>query len=347
MRLRSELVSIPLRRPFTAAWGTLDAREILRVTLETEDGVVGHGEAAPLEPYDGVSVAAVRAALDAYGNVLADAPPDAEREELLRACLMEREVAHALAAVDIALWDVEARRAGVPVASLLHPRALGSIPVNATVAAADRAGAAADASRLVERGYGCLKVKAGLGDDAGRLAAIRAAAGPDVLLRVDANGAWESPDEALANLRALVPSGVELAEEPVHGVAALAAVRAESPVPVAMDETADDVAAIGSGATDLVCLKIARCGGITGLLRAAVLARAAGSEVYVASALDGPVGVAAAVHAAAALGAEAPLRHCGLATLELFGGGLDAALPVTRGAIAVPQGPGLLGGRGT
>ncbi|MDX6555662.1 MAG: L-Ala-D/L-Glu epimerase, partial [Miltoncostaeaceae bacterium] len=223
-----------------------------------------------------------------------------------------------------------------------HPHALGSIPVNGTVSGADRAGAAATAAGLVERGFTCLKVKVGLGDDAGRLAAIRAAVGPDVLLRVDANGAWYSPAEALANLRALVPSDLELAEEPVSGVEALAAVSADSPVPISMDETADDVAGFGSGATDLVCLKISRCGGITGLLRAATVARAAGSEVYVASALDGPLGVAAAVHAAAALGAEAPLRHCGLATLELFEGGEDAALPVTRGSIAVPAGPGLL-----
>lgn len=342
MRLRSELVRIPLRRPFAAAWGVLRERELLQVTLETEDGLAGRGEAAPLEPYDGISVAAVRAALDAYANVLAAAPPDAEREELLRACLLEREMAHALAAVDVALWDVEAQRAGVPLATLLHPRALGAVPVNAVVAATDRAGAAAAAVGLAERGFDCLKVKVGLGDDAGRVAAIRAAVGPASLLRVDANGAWGSPDEALANLRALLASDIEFAEEPVHGAEAMAEVREESPIPIAMDETADDVSAIGSGAADLVCLKLARCGGVTGLLRAATLARAAGSEVYVASTLDGPVGVAAALHAAAALGAEAPLRHCGLATLELFEGGVDGALPVTRGAMAVPQGPGLL-----
>ena len=343
MRLRAEHARLPLRRPFTAAWGALHERELLRVTITGEDGGTGHGEAAPLEPYDGVPFAAVRAALDAYANVLAAAPPDAEREELIRACLLERDLPQALAAVDIALWDLEAQRAGVPVAALLHPHALGSIPVNGTVSAADRAGAAAAAAGLAERGFGCIKVKVGLGDDAGRLAAVRAAVGPDVLLRVDANGAWESPAEALANLRALVSSGIELAEEPVSGVEALAEVRDGAPMPVAMDETADDVTAIGAGATDLVCLKVGRCGGITGLLRAATVARAAGSEVYVASALDGPVGVAAAVHAAAALGAEDPLRHCGLATLELFEGGADGALPVTRGSIAVPPGPGLLG----
>ena len=122
-------------------------------------------------------------------------------------------------------------------------------------------------------GFRCVKVKVGIGDDAGRLAAVRAAVGPDVLIRVDANGAWATPEEALANLRALAPVGLELCEEPVHGVEALRAVAAESPVRIAMDETH----APGSGAAELVCLKISR-GGISAVLEDARKARAAGIE---------------------------------------------------------------------
>jgi L-alanine-DL-glutamate epimerase-like enolase superfamily enzyme len=180
-----------------------------------------------------------------------------------------------------------------------------------------------------------VKVKVGVGDDAGRVAAVRAAAGRDVAIRVDANGAWSSVGEALANLRALAPSGIEYAEEPVHGIDALAAVRADSPVPVAMDETAAEAGAPGAGAADAICLKIARCGGISGLLRDAAAARTAGSEVYVASSFDGPLGIAAGLHAAAALAATR------LATLGMFEG-LDGVLAPRAGAIAVPAGPGLL-----
>ena len=99
------------------------------------------------------------------------------------------------------------------------------MPVNATIGADDRAGAAAAAAaRRRATGFRCVKVKVGIGDDAGRLAAVRAAVGPDVGIRVDANGAWGTPEEALANLRALAPVGLELCEEPVHGVEALRAV---------------------------------------------------------------------------------------------------------------------------
>ena len=64
-----------------------------------------------------------------------------------------------------------------------------------------------------------MKVKVGIGDDAGRVAAVRAAAGPQMELRLDANGAWDV-DEAVASIEALAPAGLELVEEPVHGVEA-------------------------------------------------------------------------------------------------------------------------------
>jgi L-alanine-DL-glutamate epimerase-like enolase superfamily enzyme len=119
------------------------------------------------------------------------------------------------------------------------------------------------------------------------------------------------------------------------------ATRARSPVPVAMDETAAERGAPGSGAADAVCLKISRCGGISGLLRDARAARAAGTKVYVASSLDGPLGIAAGLHAAAGLRASGPVAYCGLATLGAFE---DAALLEPRdGEIPVPEGPGLLG----
>ena len=279
---------------------------------------------------------AVAAALQAYDSVLRSADPGARHAELLDACAAERDLPQALAAVDLALWDRAGRRMGRPVAVLIAPEAAAWVTVNATVGAEDRAQAAAQAAAAAREGYRCVKVKVGVGDDAGRLAAVRAAVGPDVAIRVDANGAWSSAAEALAHLRALAPVGIEYAEEPVHGVSALRAVRAESPVPIAMDETAGE-----PDAADAVCLKIARCGGITGLMREAAAARAAGSAVYVASTFDGPLGVAAGVHAAAALAALGPVAPCGLATLGLFEGFAD---PVRDGAVAVPAGPGLIEG---
>jgi L-alanine-DL-glutamate epimerase-like enolase superfamily enzyme len=343
-RLAVEPVALALRTPLRSAWGELRVREVLRVRLEFGGDDWGEGEAAPLEPYDGVPLAAVRAALDAYGAVLAGVGPEDSHAEVLARCAAERALPQALAAVDLALWDRAGRAARLPVCRLLGAEPAATVAVNATVGAEDRAGAAAGAAAAAETGFRCVKVKVGVGDDAGRVAAVRAAVGGDVTLRADANGAWATPAEALGWLRALAPVGLELCEEPVHGVAALRAVRAESPVPVAMDETAAEPGAAGAGAVDAVCLKVARCGGLTGLLRDAAAARAAGTLVYVASTYDGPLGIAAGLHAAAALAASGPVAACGLATLDAFAdpAARPALLAPRGGEVPVPQGPGLL-----
>lgn len=335
MRVAIEPVTLRFRAPLATAFGELRERELLVLTIEGADGVAGRGEAAPLEPYDGVPLGVVREALEAFRPIIEEAD-DAPGGSLLDACRAVAELPQALAAVDLALWDRAGRRERRPVAALIADAYAPAVAVNATIAAVDRAGAAAAAAEAAAAGYRCVKVKAGVGDDAGRVAAVRAAAGPDVDLRLDANGAWEV-DEAVRTIEALAPAGLELVEEPVHGVSALRAVRERVPVRIAMDETATEPGALTAAVADAVCLKIARCGGISSLLAQAALVRASGAEVYVASTFDGPLGIAAALHCAAAL---QPMPACGLATLALFEG-FEGVLPVCDGAIAVPSGPGL------
>lgn len=337
MRLTVERREVGLRAPHAAAHGTLRSRELFDVLLEGEDGEPGRGEAAPLESYDGVPGDLVAAALAAHGRAIAALPGDATGPQILDACREAADLPQALAAVDLALWDRAARRAGKPVAALLADDAAPSVEVNATIGALDRGGAGDAAAEAVRAGYRCVKVKVGLGDDAGRVAAVRALAGPDVALRLDANGAW-TVEEAVRAIDALSAAGLELVEEPVHGIEALRAVRDRVAVRVAMDETAAEHGALASGAADAVCLKIGRCGGISATLAAAGLVRALGGEVYLASTLDGPLGIAAALHCAAALKVALP---CGLATLGLLELD-DDPLPVSGGRIAVPAGPGLL-----
>ena len=334
-----ERVELRLARAVRTSYGELRGRELIELRLTDADGLVGRGEAAPLERYDGVSLEDVRAALVAYRPALEAAGPDAAPGDLLDACRRRVDLPQALAAVDLALWDLAGLRAGRPVCELLCDAPAAAIEVNATITATDRRGAAAAAAAAAAAGYRCVKLKVGIGDDAGRVAAVRAAVGPDVALRLDANGAW-SLEEAQRMIEALAPAGLELVEEPVRGLTATRVLRDRVAVRVAIDETAALAGALGAGVADAVCLKISRCGGISGLLAAAALVRASGAEVYVASTFDGPLGIAAGLHAAAAL---APLPACGLATLELFADVDAAAFTVADGAIAVPRGPGLLG----
>jgi L-Ala-D/L-Glu epimerase / N-acetyl-D-glutamate racemase len=333
LRLTTRVLRARFRAPFVFGSGSITARELLVVSLTGADGVTGWGEAAPLAP---VGIGDVQAALEDCRGLLADSDGDSDRDQLLSACAHAAALPQALAAVDLALWDLAGRRTGLPVSRLLGAAAAPAVEVNATIAAADRAGAAAAAGAARAAGFRCVKVKVGLGDDAGRLAAVRAVLGPAVSIRLDANGVW-SVEEAIAALRALEPVGIELCEEPVSGLAAIAELGSVTNVAVAIDESAAVPAARQTRVCDAICLKIVRCGGISGVLDAARHARGAGYEVYLASSLDGPLGIAAALHAAAAV---KPERPCGLATLGLFDGPEDP-LPAVAGRIAVPSGAGL------
>lgn len=335
MKVTIKTITAPLRAPFVSASGSISSRELILLTLEDAEGHRAVGEAAPLEPYDGVSVTEVLAALEDCRGTLMRAGW-LERGELLAECSRLAVLPQAVAAIDLALWDLEGRRADQPVWRLLGAGRDDPLEVNYTIAAPDRTTAATEASAARAAGFQALKLKVGLGDDAGRLAAVRAAAGTPMSIRIDANGAW-SLEQAASALRALKPAGIELCEDPVPEPDQIRSLSAMTDVPLSIDESAAAPGVLDQRACQAICLKIARCGGITGTIAAARRAREAGYEVYLASTLDGPLGIAAALHAAAVL---RPQRPCGLATLPLFAA-RDDPLPAHRGRIRLPPGPGL------
>ena len=310
MEARVQEVALRLRRPLRAAHGDVHERRLLMLQLADADGATGVGEAAPLPGYHAATLEDCRTALNAACAAL---NASGDRALALRAAW---DAPPAEAAVDVAFWNLAAARAGRPLAELLGANVKGSdlFMLNATVGAEDGAQAAAEAAAALAAGFRCVKVKVGVGDDVARVAAVRDALGPEPLLRIDANGAW-GVEEAGARLAELARFGIELCEEPVHGVEEMRAVRALSPVPVALDETATARGALVPGVAGYACLKLAAWGGISPLIAAARRARSAGMRVYVSSSLDGPVGIAASRAAAAAIRPDAA---CGLATLALF-----------------------------
>jgi L-alanine-DL-glutamate epimerase-like enolase superfamily enzyme len=310
-------------------------RPLVLVRLESADGAVGYGEAAPLADYDGVTLDQVRDALRRYEPVCAGGA-GLSHAELLAACGAEAALPQALAAIDLALWDLAGQRAGQPIWRLLGSQAAPIVELNAAIGAEDPGPAAAQAREAVERGLECIKVKVGVGDDLARVRAVRSAVGPQVRIRLDANGAWLL-EQAVETLRTLVDLDIELCEEPVHGVFGIAAVARALPyLTIAADETGADPTLFQARVCGSVCLKISRCGGITGVLRDAVAARNAGYDVYLASTMDGPLGIAAALHVAAVV---EPVRACGLATLERFEA--PEVMRIRGGRLAAPAGAGL------
>ena len=337
MKADLERIALPLSEPLVGASERIEERRLMLVCLEAEHGLVGWGEAAPLEPFDGVSDEQCLAALERQIAALRAAPAGSSGAELLDAARTADPLAQAIAAIDTALWDLAGQREGAPLASLLCSEPLARVPVNAVIGADAPESAAAQARAAVGAGFTTIKVKVGDSGDVERLEAIRVAIGPKVAIRIDANGAW-SVAQAVDALAALEPFGIELVEEPVTGLEQIEQLRSRVETPISIDETAADDGALASGASALVCLKLGRAGGVSGLLAQAALARSSGTEVYLASMLDGPIGIAAALHAAAALRITVP---SGLATLDRFDGLDGGLLAPSDGAITVPLGPGL------
>jgi o-succinylbenzoate synthase len=207
-----------------------------------------------------------------------------------------------------------------------------------------RAGGAEDALRWAAEGFSTFKLKLGAGDDVGQVRAVREALGPAARIRVDANAAW-GVAEAKRRLGELEELGIELAEQPVATLEEAAEVAAATSIPIAGDESvesrADAERAASLGACDLTGVKLSKVGGPE---EAIAIAEVLPS--YLSSALDGPIGIAAAAQVAQTLRENAPggaidLAH-GLATQRLFASTVAAVECELRdGMLHPPTGPGL------
>ena len=181
---------------------------------------------------------------------------------------------------------------------------------------------------------GCqtIKVKVGDPDGEARVWAVRRAVGPQVRIRVDANGAWDV-DEASRSLARLTLAGIELAEDPVATLADMARLRRRCAVPLAAEmsvRTLEDVSEMRRlAAADVLVIKPQRIGGLRASLRAAEMA---GMPVVVSSALESSVGLATCLAAAAAI-PSAGLAH-GIGTAALLAEDVTAhPLLPTRGRL--------------
>ena len=306
--------------PIVTAHGTVEDRWTVLLTLVDEDGNIGMGEAAPLAGFTSDTVEAAESALRGWA---ADETDDGDPPASVTA----------RAAIDSALLDLGARIAGTTVHRLLAPESPDRLAVSALATGGSPAAIATSAAAAVAAGHATVKVKVGTHGthgDVDRVSAVRSRIGPDVRLRLDANGAW-GVGEALRHLDRLAAFDIEFVEEPVAGLDDLAEVRLSSPIPTAVDESArtvDDVSrAVEMGAADLVVLKPSAIGGPLEAARAAAIVRSAGLDVVVTSLMEGSVGIRAAAHLASAIGALDPAP--GLATASLLAVDVDTpCLPV-------------------
>jgi L-alanine-DL-glutamate epimerase-like enolase superfamily enzyme len=335
-------VQLPLHRPFVSSLGETSSRDLGILRLTDEDGRQGLGEITPYPDPPAMTLAEL---LETFEGQLREA---LEKTTLGSEGLQSARTLPApiRCAVDVAILDLEARREEVRVADLLSDRVEERIAVNATITSEAPDEVAVFAREAVDAGFNTIKLKVGFSDrDTARLAALRDEVGFEPLLRLDANGRWRTT-EAIERIGVFQEFGLELVEQPVDpgDLNAMHRVRDASLVPVVADEgvrsTEDLELHLANKACDGVAIKLSEVGGISAAMALATSAKHAGLLAFVTSTLDGPIGLAAGLHFAAAR-PDFSLAN-GLATGELFESTYGTGLPdVESGHLALSESPGL------
>lgn len=349
---RAETVaySLPFAGPYVTARGEIREREMVLLRLQTDSGFEGLGEAVPLalrgdKPLGVIAREVEDAARRVTGLELEaglDDPLTFAVTTVLELRLAPRLAPATAAALESAIFDVVAKAAGLPVWKLLGVDEPQPVRCNATLGFGAPDEVAEEALRWVRDGFDTVKLKLGGADDAPTVEAVREAVGPEVSIRVDANEAW-SVKLARDVLNLLEPLDIELAEQPVSGLRAMARVAGSVGIPLAADESVTSVAdahrAVQRRSCRYATAKLSKVGG-SGAARQ--IARVL--PTYLSSALDGPVGIAAAAHAAQVLRADGndPGIAQGLATQRLFAETIATSECGLRdGELHLPEGPGL------
>ncbi|CAN5202523.1 dipeptide epimerase [soil metagenome] len=292
MRLRAERLPLRTRRQFVISRTAYTEHVNVVISLETDDGLVGYGEAAPNRFYEETADTAVAAATRLAG-VLRDA--DEWGIEVLEARLAEEAPrdASVRAAVSAALHDILGKRLGAPVY-----RIFGLDPDRAPLSSFTIAIAPADELRqcvLDAAEYPLLKIKLGTDRDEQIVHTVREAA-PGKRLFADANAAW-SAERAVRMIELLAGLGVELVEQPLprDDVEGHAWVRARAAIPIIADEscaTAADIPGL-AGAVDGINIKLAKCGSLREAMRMVHVARAHQLSVMAGCMIESSLGISA------------------------------------------------------
>jgi mandelate racemase len=286
--VRARPVVVPLKRPIVSKVGLFQDWPMILIDLYTNEGIVGHSY---LEPYLQRAMRYVVAAIEDLADAAKGqpvAPVDAFRRGLGSLHLVGREGVSliAVSGIDMAAWDAVAQAAGMPLAALLGGT-VGRVPAYNSnglwLTPIDQLGDEA-AALVAEGGFKALKLRLGretLAEDVAAIEAVRGAVGEYVLLMCDFNQGL-SLGEALARCHALDDRGLYWFEEPItyDNIPGYAQLARELKTPIQLGENFYGARqlyhAVLAGAGDYVMPDLMRIGGVTGWLRAAAIAGAAG-----------------------------------------------------------------------
>ena len=289
--LRVRAVAVPMKRPLQTSIALVNVASLLLLDLETDGGIVGRSYLFAVGRHNLAPLASLVEAMAEMVKGDAVAPYEVERKLRAKYALLgvHNIVLFAIAGIDMAAWDALGQSLGQPLVQLLggaprpipayNSNGLGLLPLKDLPQ---------EAAELVDEGFRAVKLRVGRStakEDREALRAVKSAIGPGVTLMVDFNQGL-TVAQALERGRMIDDEGgVHWIEEPVRAddFAGTARVRDEVKTPIQIGENfmgPEQMAqALAAGASDYVMPDAERIGGVTGWMRAAALAQAAGLEM--------------------------------------------------------------------
>jgi len=351
-----DTLELAMEEPFVSASSALAIGPCDVVWVETDEGLIGIGEACPAYEFTGDTLWTVQ---DVIGEYLGPAVigKDPFQLEAITHC-WERELytvgnQAARAGLEMALWDLQGKALGRPLYDLLGGRTRDGLTEVIAWGWDEPDTLAAKTRAMRAEGITVFKIK--VGDlperDEQRVAAVREAAGAQARITVDANQGWWDAKTAVRAIKLLEPYDIEFVEQPVRmdDLEAARWVRDRVDVPIALDESVrgprEALAAVKAGACDIVVVKLMKTGGILNALKVNAIAEAAGATIMMGNMGESSLGLAAHFHVNVALAnavhcdADLPWRPGGCT--HDIGVGLGVELRDGVSTVTLPDGPGL------
>ena len=336
---------VPLRDVFTIATMSLSKAQNVLVELKTNEGISGWGEASPFHSIAGETQDINIAAARELKQLVVGKNPLA-----IHALVREMDAylphnATLKSAVDMALYDIAAQVAGLPLYAFLGGQRQ-EIETDLTMGIGNPDEAGDKALAIRSMGFRIIKVKLGLNfeDDYNRLRNIRKAVGPDPVLRIDANQGWDRV-AATKNLTAFEEFDIEFCEQPcrAHDLQGMRHVSQHTSIPVMADESLfsaqDALEIIRQDAALYFNVKLSKSGGIHNAQKIAHVAEAGYRPCMIGCMSESRLGITAAAHFALA---NEIIRFFDLdSSLEHAEDPIQGGVEIKRNILTLPDTPGI------
>jgi L-alanine-DL-glutamate epimerase-like enolase superfamily enzyme len=338
---------IKLKNPFIISLGILTYAENIIVIIRTNKEISGFGECSPFMTINGESMKSAFVVAQYLARKLLGRNPLDIAELSLE---MDRVIygnSSIKSAFDIALHDITAQVAELPLYAWLGGRNNKPLITDYTISLGDAGKMVSDALKIKAAGFQFIKVKLGdsAEEDVERIRLIREAIGMEIPLRVDANQGWNAESAGIV-LNKLYPYNIQFCEEPIPrwDFMQLPRLSAQSPIPVMADESCfdhhDARRLIGLSACKYLNVKLGKSAGIFNAMKIIHLAEEAGIMMQVGGFLESRLGFTASAHLAMV---SDNIRYCDFDTPLMFeedpvAGGIKYD---SKGGITVPETPGL------